>query len=205
LKPMTEHPTKLFFSGALATAVVASLSSAAFAPQVFSSVLAASGGVLAGMSLLGEQKRSKEQEALEATQVTASFSQLYESNKGIISPQQLSVHTGVPLDRILEFLDNLATEQKGQRITANDTLIYSFPHPKNALSELTANAQNWAAAQTESLMGQIGALQQRLTMLAAHQARNQASSPMPTGLMPLQPLSNDKNDEKRIDPWNNML
>lgn len=202
---MTEHPTKSFFGAAIATALTASLASAAFAPQVFSPVLAASGGVLAGAALLEDKKRIKEREDAEATRVAVSFSHLYESNKGVVSPEQLSIHTGVQLDKILEFLDNLTSAQNGQRITANSTVIYSFPHPKNALSELTANAQNWASAQTESLMQQIGTLQQRLTLLAAHQSNLQAKNQPPSGLTPLQPLSNDTNDRNRIDPWNNLL
>jgi hypothetical protein len=96
----------------------------------------------------------------------------------------------------------LAEQQKGQLITTEKGVVYSFPHPAHVLTELTNNAQNWASSQHKELLEQVTLLQQRLTMLTIQQT---AARSQPSGLLPQQELNNNKDTEYRIDPWNKLL
>ena len=180
----------------------ASLLTAYFQPAVFTSVLAASGGALAGASVIAEKKREHENVISEAARVTTAFSQLYDLNKGIVSVEQLAYIAHVAPERIKEFLDRLSEQQKGQLITTEKGVVYSFPHPAHVLTELTNNAQNWATSQHNELLEQVNILQQRLTMLTIQQT---AARSQPSGLLPQQELNNNKDTEYRIDPWNKLL
>jgi hypothetical protein len=200
---MTTKQPSSFFGVLVGLGAVASVVTASLQPTVFAPTLAASGGFLYGVSILSEKKRNKEKEIAEATNVSSNFSRLYEINKGIISAEQLAINTNVDIERINNFLKELIVEQNGQVITTNKGVVYSFPHPANALNELSQNAKNWALAQQEQLLHQINVLQQQTALVVAQQA---------TMKVPVQPvgtqqqiLNNNENIKTNVDLWNNLL
>jgi hypothetical protein len=203
LKLMTLKQPSSFFGVLTGIGAAASIGAAWFQPTAFAPILAASGGVLFGASVLSEKKRQEEIKITEATNVASNFSRLYDTNKGIVSAEQLAINSNVDIDRINEFLGRLLEEQKGQLIKTEQGIVYSFPHPAHVLTELTNNAKNWAFAQQEQLLQQISALQQQTAMIAAQQAAMR---------VPLQPLGPDqqslKNNEVAKpggDLWNSLL
>lgn len=199
---MTPKLSKSVIGILAALGAIASIVTAYFRPSIFAPVLAATGGALTGASLVAEKKRQEQQSIAEASAVATAFSTLYENNKGLISAEQLSYSSHVDLGKINEFLGRLVEEQGGQLITTAKGPIYSFPHPTHVLTELTNNAQNWASAQQEQLLQQVGILQQRLTLIAAQQTapKSQAS-----GLLPQQSLNKNEINQTGIDPWNSLL
>jgi len=167
-------------------------------PNLVPTFLAGSGGLLAGSSLMLSATSKREDELLESARVSNSFKFLYDINRGLISPDQLAYHSGVELSQIILFLDVLADEQKGQRIPTERGVLYSFPHPDNALSKLTDNAKNWAEAQQQPLLSQLQDLQTKFNQLLVYQQQLTAKQ---------QPSKSETNfnTPEGIDPWKNLL
>lgn len=168
------------------------------APSTYPATVAAFGGLAGGASIVNEIRKKKEEQEVEAVRVATTFNQLYETNKGLLSPQQLSLLCDVPVERTNAFLAALCQQQGGKHLQTDRGEIYNFPHPANVLEQLTNNAQAWARSQTEPLMQENAALRAEL---AAAQTRLRAPLPqMPQ--IPQQPLNNP---EEQKDPWNQLL
>jgi len=183
-------------------------------PAMTPAAYGAFGGVMTGVALgAGFTKKTEEQKA-EGEILAQSFKHLYDINKGLVSPDQLSYHTRIPLERIQEFLSSLASEQQGRRIDTEYGSVYNFPHPENVLNQLTDNATNWVKARETPLMEQIALLQQTVQQL---------SRPAPVAPRPIpvqQQVSNFSKEMEEIqksyvpetdplpgmdvDPWNKM-
>lgn len=135
-------------------------------PSLTPAAFGAFGGVTTGIALGLSTTRKSERDRAEGLTLAQSFKHLYDTNKGLISPDQLSYHTGIPLARIEEFLSNLAAEQQGQRVDTQYGSVYTFPHPENVLNQLTENAQNWVKSRETPLLQQIQMLQQTVAQLS---------------------------------------
>lgn len=172
-----------------------SVLSAALSPNLYPFVIGAWGGAMGGAAFASEIRRKQEEQAVEATRVATAFNGLYELNKGIVSPQQLSILAGVPFEKTSVFLKALSEQQNGTFIQTPKGDLYNFPHPNNVLDQLTANAQEWVKSQTNPLLQENATLKAELNQLAVLRARQ-----MP----PLQQTIL-KNDEEQPDPWNKLL
>jgi len=177
-------------------------------PSMTSAAFGAFGGVSTGFALgMGITKKSERDKA-EGLTLAQSFKHLYDANKGLLSPDQLSYHTGIPLERIQEFLANLAAEQQGQRVDTQYGSVYTFPHPENVLNQLTENAQNWVKSRETPLLQQIQLLQQTVAQLSRPPAP--APQKMPNfsrELEEIQKLASPEVDPlpgMDADPWNKM-
>lgn len=167
-------------------------------PNLVPTFLAGSGGLLAGSSLMLSATSKREDELLESARVSNSFKFLYDINRGLISPDQLAYHSGVELSQIILFLDVLADEQNGQRIPTERGVLYSFPHPDNALSKLTDNAKNWAEAQQQPLLSQLQDLQTKFNQLLVYQQQLTAKQQPPKS-------ETNFNTPEGIDLWKSLL
>lgn len=181
--------------GILGTGAVAIAASIAGQPALVPMTLVAVGGTLGGASVAIELHRKKEEQIEEATKVAATFNGLYEFNKGLVNPQQLSLLCGVPLEKTTVFLKALSDQQNGRFIRTDKGDVFNFPHPANVLDQLTTNAQAWVRSQTDPLLQENAALKAELARFQSY-VNAQAAQQM------LQPL---KNDEKDQDPWNKLL
>lgn len=164
-------------------------------PSLYPATLTACGGALGGAAIVNEIRRKEEERAVEATRVATAFNGLYELNKGLVSPQQLSLLAGVPLEKTSVFLRALGEQQNGKLIQTQKGEVYNFSHPNSVLDQLTANAQEWAKSQTDPLLQENATLKAELSQLMAFRARQQ---------MPIQQTIL-KNDEDQPDPWNKLL
>jgi len=181
------------------------IAAAVLQPVTVGPVLGATGAAMGATAFALDMRRREEETADEANRVSNAFNFLYESNKGLVSPNQLSLLTGTPLARIEAFLSALANEQNGQFIPMQTGMIVSFPHPQNTLQELTNNANAWAQSQTEQMSQENQKLRQQIALInAARVAKaSQASAaptPAPNGVVP--PPSQN---QKQVEPWNNLL
>ena len=147
-------------------------------------------------------KRRDDEKKDEANRVSNAFNFLYETNRGVISPNQLSLLSGTPLEKIEPFLSALSNEQGGQFIPTQGGSIVSFPHPANVLDEMTNNATAWAKNQTEQLIGENQQLQQRLQLINAARMSQAAGRQAP----PVQQVANGVAPKSnQVDPWNGLL
>lgn len=171
-------------------------------PSATPVVAAGFGGGLCGATLLSGKRKDDEAEKIESARVAKTFSFLYESNKGLIGAEQLAFNADIDVERAVVFLDALAAEQRGQVINTSTGKVYNFPHPANALDELTKNASAWADARCQPLLQEIGALQHKVTVMQAQVAvqRNQESD-LPNQVF----ASNNNPPQSPTDPWNNLL
>lgn len=163
------------------------------APQQLGTAFAFGGGLIGGAGIARDRARRANANKENAQRVTNVFSALYEANKGIIDPIELAFVADIPADHAHGFLTGLAENTGGQKIPtkANNGVLFSFPHSNNALQELTANAQNWAQAQTQQLAAELESQRRALQMAqlqnAAKLANQQANQQDPwtqTGQMP---------------------
>jgi hypothetical protein len=171
-------------------------------PSATPAVAAGFGGSLCGATLLSNRKKDEEAEKVESARVAKTFSFLYETNRGMISPEQLAFNADIVPERAAVFLDALADEQRGQVIETAKGRIYNFPHPINALDELTKNANAWAEARCQPLLQEIGALQHKMTVLQAQAAvAKNGESDLPNQVF----AANNNQPQAPRDPWNNLL
>ena len=171
-------------------------------PAAASAVAAGFGGSLCGATLLSSRKKDEEAEKVESARVAKTFSFLYETNRGLISPEQLAFNADIEPERASVFIDALADEQRGLTIDTPKGKIYNFPHPSNALDELTKNASAWAEARCQPLLQEIGSLQHKVTVLQAQAAVAKNMVPeVPSQVF----AANNRPPEVATDPWNNLL
>jgi len=164
-------------------------------PSLYPASVAATGAALGGASVVTELRRKREDRAVESARVAVAFSGLYELNKGLVSPQQLSIMAGVPTDEIEVFLKHLCEQQQGRFIETPKGVVYNFPHPNNVLKQLTNNAQAWVKSQTDPLLQENANLKAELAQLSAY-IRAQP---------PQVPQTSLNNSEEQSDPWNKLL
>ena len=160
----------------LSLAVVASaavgITTAITAPQFVGASFAFAGGLIGGAGIIRERELRRKQSEDTATRVTACFSSLYESNRGIVDPMQLSMLANIPGERAHTFLTQLAESTNGQKITVKQGagVVFAFPHSQSALDELTVNARKWAEAQTQQLSVELNQHKQALQYIQLQQA-----------------------------------
>jgi hypothetical protein len=164
-------------------------------PSLYPASVAATGAALGGASVATELRRKQEDRAVESARVAVAFSGLYELNKGLVSPQQLSIMAGVPVNEIEVFLKHLSEQQQGKFIETPKGGVYNFPHPNNVLEQLTDNAQAWVKSQTDPLLQEIANLKLALNQLNDY-IRLQKSQVPQTSL---------NNSEEQTDPWSKLL
>ena len=171
-------PLTIFFGGA------AAIATAVTAPQFVGAPLSFMGGVLAGISI-ADKKALRSREGTDvAHRVSGAFSALYEMNRGLVDPVELSFVANVSVEQAHGFLSALA-ETTGATKINNKTGVgatFNFPHSANVLDELTTNAQNWAKQQTAALSQELEQHRQiiRAAQLAQATAPRQAAAPQPT-------------------------
>ena len=187
--------------GITAAGIVGTVSAAVLSPYAMAPVLACTGGAMGATAACLVYKRRNDGKADEANRVSNAFNFLYETNRGVISPNQLSLLSGTPLERIEPFLSALSNEQGGQFIPTKGGVVISFPHPANALDEMTSNATAWAKNQTDGLLAENQQLQQKLALInAARQAGAVRQAP------PVQQVSNGVAQQSNpVEPWNSLL
>ncbi len=160
----------------LTLAVVASaaigITTAITAPQFVGASFAFAGGLIGGAGIVRERELRRKQNDDTASRVTACFATLYESNRGIVDPTQLGVLANIPGERAHAFLNQLAENTNGQKITVKQGagVVFAFPHSQSALDELTINAKKWAEAQTQQLAAELNQHKQALQYIQLQQA-----------------------------------
>jgi hypothetical protein len=195
--------SKKVFAAILVAGCAGTIGAAAVNPSEIKTALAATGAAMIAATSVYETQRSKQEKRAEAVKVAQAFKYLYEKYRGIISPQELSFQAEVPLDRTAQFLDELIAVQNGNKVDTPAGTIYTFPHPQNALDQLTANAQEWARAQVEPLALQNTELKKALT---AMQQPTAVSNMRPAPFVPTPAVPNEvKAPANAVDPWNNLL
>ena len=159
-------PLLIFFGGAAAVAT------AITSPQFVGAPLAFVGGALAGASVVDKRKSAKDTQKEIATRVSGAFSALYENNRGLVDPVELSFVANVSVEQAHSFLMALAETTNGQKIPTQSGVgtAFVFPHSNNVLDELSSNAKNWAEQQTASLTQQLEQHRQALRAAALAQA-----------------------------------
>ena len=186
------------YAGILGIGLSAGVITGISAPSAFAPTLALMGGALAGVSLTNEAARKREENMRESFRVAAAFKKLYEANRGVVSPQQLSIESDIPLEQALRFLEALAEDQKAADINTEQGHVFNFPHPANVLDKLTSNAQAWAKSQTDPIL-------QQNAILKAELARLQMAAGQPPQPVPQPPVGTLNNPKEPNDPLNNLL
>lgn len=168
-----------------------------------SAALAAAGGSLLGASgalqLIEDNNRRRE----EAVRVATAFRYAYEKNRGLVLPEELSLHGEIDRQTAESFLDSLAKEQSGEVIPVDRGVAYKFPHASNVLDVLTKNAQAWAEAQTTALKQENDTLKQQLLGAQQQLRLYQTVSSAPVEQVINKAQAALKDTPK--DPWNNLL
>jgi hypothetical protein len=182
--------------GCVTVASISNPSSAALATASFG------GGLFSAAVLTDDRRRKEEEKKIESARVAKVFSFLYENNKGLVNPQQLAFNADITPERADIFLEALSQDQNGQAIQTRSGKVYNFPHPSNALDELTRNATAWAESRCEPLLNEIGSLRQQMKVLQAHAAINSGANAEQTAKTF---ASNNNPPQSPSDPWNNLL
>ena len=143
---------------------------------------------MAGVSASDEKNRRGREGSDVAHRVSGAFSALYERNRGLVDPVELSFVANVSLDQAHGFLCALAETTGATKINNNKGVgtTFNFPHSSNVLEELSTNAQNWAQKQTAALTQE---LEQHRQMIRAAQLA-QATAPRQTTATPENPWNN---------------
>ena len=152
------------YTAVIATGAVATIASAVLNPTVTPFALSASGGALAGVSLMNEQRRIAETKIREASKVTTAFQQSYAVNKGVVQAEEISIYGEIELEKAVAFLAN-----NGQQIDVGRGATYMFPHPESTIETINRTAQNWANAQTQQLQTENQSLKQTIANLQNQQ------------------------------------
>jgi len=148
------------------------IATAVAAPQFVGAPLAFVGGVLAGSSIQDKRAAKRQESKDTANRVSGAFSALYEKNRGLVDPVELSFVANVGVDQSHAFLTALAESTNGNSIPQQGGVgvVFNFPHAANALEELSKNAQNWAQSRTAQLSQQLELHQQALRAAQLAQA-----------------------------------
>jgi hypothetical protein len=147
------------------------------APRELGTSLAFGGGLVAGAAIMRDNARNKLIAQQASERVTATFSTLYDTNRGVLDPLQLAFLANIPADRAHGFLDNLAESTGGQKVAikSGNGVLFAFPHTQNALDELSKNAENWAKAQNAQLQREVGQYKQLIELQRAARAASAVS------------------------------
>lgn len=183
------------FAGIIGVGAASSIAAVVIAPSAYPATMAAVGGALGGASVVNEIRRKQEKQEIEAAEVGSAFTALYENNKGLVCPQQLSFLCSIPLETTNKFLSHLADAQGGKVVKTERGDMFDFPHPANVLEQLSANAQAWVKSQNEPVLQENANLKAELMQLKAVLSMQ----PRP------QPQQQLKNNEEPQDPWNKLL
>lgn len=183
---MTQRLSPNFLLASIATLGVG-VTTAITAPDFLGTAFAFGGGLLGGASITENRNRTKQESIKQSERVTSTFAALYESNKGVLDPVQLSFMANIPLERAHGFLSNVAENTGGQKVAvkANNGVLFAFPHSQNALDELSKNAANWAKAQNQELQEQVEKQQKIMQLMQLRQSAAQQQA----------------NATKQQDPW----
>jgi len=157
------------YTAVIATGAVATIASAVLDPTVTPFALSASGGALAGVSLMNEQRRIAETKIREASKVTTAFQQSYAVNKGVVQAEEISIYGEIEFEKAVAFLTALAEENNGQQIDVGRGATYMFPHPESTIETINRTAQSWANAQTQQLQNENQSLKQTIANLQNQQ------------------------------------
>lgn len=195
---------KAVIGGILGITAAGAVAAALTNPANVATMLAGGAGVVFGASAAAELKRKREHFTFEAIRVSENFKQIYENNRGLVNPQQLSIASDIPLERAVSFLEALAKDHKGMLIPSEKGVVFSFPHPQNVLQQLTDNANAWVKSQIEPLQAQNAALKQQLTFYELKErAVTTPTQPAPTLGDPSKRASQNTNEG--VDPWSKLL
>lgn len=196
--------TRAVLGGILGITAAGAVAAALTNPANVATMLAGGAGVVFGASAAAEVKRKREAIAIEAVRVSENFKQLYENNRGLINPQQLSLLSDIPLERAVAFLEALSKDQQGSLIPSDKGVVFSFPHPQNVLQQLTDNANAWVKSQLEPLQAQNATLKQQLTFYELRdRAATTPTQPAPAIADPSRRASENTNEG--VDPWSKLL
>jgi hypothetical protein len=193
---MTKLPKPNLISSLTGFSAGVVLLSAVFSPSNLSLAFTGAGALLAGASVAKETSRKRETAAAEAGRVAASFGILYEQNKGLIIPEQLSVASDISIENALTFLEALAAAQNGEKVSLQNGVFFKFPHPESVLDQLTANATAWADSRLEGVLTENAFLKQQILMIQTAALKTAGVAAAPAS--PVAPAQTD-------DPWQNLL
>ena len=190
--------------GGIAGVGIAGTVAAAFLqPAAVAPVISGTGGAMGATAAAMAFKKKDEEATDEANRVSSAFSYLYETNRGLVAPNQLSLLSGVPLDRIERFLSALSNEQGGQFIPTNAGPIVNFPHPANMLQEMTNNSANWAQEQINQIGIENAQLKKQMALInAARMSKAGVGGPVPKPQVPTNGAAPQPNN---VEPWNSLL
>ena len=204
-KPLSE-PWTSYVAPLVALGVAGAGAAAVLAPNFFAPALAATGGVMLGSHVALERRYAKNKKTEEAFKVGKIFTVLYEQNKGLVGPDQLSYHAEITIDKANNFLAALAQQQGGQILQNGASVVYSFPHTQNMVDLLTNRAAQWADQQTDEILRENSQLKQTVialqSMIRMHNQIPKAPDEPQTIEPPTRSLKKDKNPD---NPWGNLL
>jgi hypothetical protein len=186
-------------SGAVLFGGILSLTVAATGPQNLPAAVAASAGLLAGVSTATEVAKRRLEQEHEKLRVARAFTTLYRDNRGILLPQELAFEADADLERIDNFLTKLAESQGGQKVTTDQGTFYKFPHQENILDQLSANASAWAQKQVEGYAQENMKLKQQLVSM------QMILTQMPIAGKAQVPIPQNENTQESVDPWEKLL
>jgi len=166
-------------------------------PSLFPVNLAATGGALAGASLVAESRRDSDRKLREAAKVATAFQQSYARNKGVIHPEEISFFGEITLDRAVEFVEQLAEENSGRKVQTETGFVYVFPHPESTVEAITKNMQAWAESQIEGLKKENDQLKAAFTLMQQQQMQAAAQVPVQA--------TRAVRPESKEDPWKSLL
>lgn len=200
------EPWTAYVAPLMALGVAGAATAAAIAPKFYAPALAATGGAMVGAHLALERRIAKNKKTDEAFKVGKVFTVLYESNKGVVSPVQLSYHAEITLEKATNFLTALAAQQGGQQIPNENGVVFSFPHPQNVIDSLTMRAAQWADQQTDEALRENAKLKQTVAAFQnmmrmqnqtkGNPGKDQATNNAQTSL---------RKDKTSESPWGNLL
>lgn len=201
LEPWTAYVAPL-----MALGIAGAGAAAVLAPNFYAPALAATGGVMVGAHVALERRIAKNKKTEEAFKVGKVFTILYEQNRGLVGPDQLSYHAEITIDKANNFLAALAKQQGGQVIPDGKTVIYSFPHTQNTIDMLTNRAAQWADQQTDEALRENAQLKQTVMALQSMiRMQNQIPKMPEESQVVAPPTRSLKNDKTPDNPWGNLL
>lgn len=165
------------------------------APQYVGAPLAFAAGVFGGAATASERRIRHQVNQEQSARVSSCFTTLYEKNRGLVDPIELSFLANVPGDRAYAFLAALAEKTNGQKIETKTGIgpgvVFNFSHAQNVLEELSKNANNWVQAQTVQLTQELEAHKQALALMQIKEQQQMLQN-------------NVVNYEQTQDPWTNV-
>ena len=141
--------------------------SAFYFPNNLPAVYGAIGGLGLGGLAADRRIKGRHEEEDHALKVGQIFSEFYDRNRGLISPDQLAIAANIKPTVAYEFVSNVAKEYNISPIQTDQGIVFNFPHPQNVLDQLGDNAKNWAANQQQQMLQQMDILQQRMSQLTS--------------------------------------